>query len=79
MEIIMIGLLALGLLIGGVANVDTPPAPPPTEVVAAEMEAVLASPECAPVCQQCDYCEPTVSSVTGARRANSYCYLCYHR
>ena len=44
MEIVMIGLLALGLLIGGVAGVETPP-PPTTEVVAAEMESVLASPE----------------------------------
>jgi curli biogenesis system outer membrane secretion channel CsgG len=43
MEIIMIGLLALGLLIGGAAGVETPP-PPPTEIVAAEMESLLASP-----------------------------------
>lgn len=43
MEIIMIGLLALGLLIGGAASVEPPP--PTTEVVVADMEAVLASPE----------------------------------
>ena len=43
MEFIMIGLLALGLLLGGASGADTPP-PPPTEIVQ-DMEAVLASPE----------------------------------
>ncbi|HBG00986.1 MAG TPA: curli production assembly protein CsgG [Firmicutes bacterium] len=43
MELIMIGLLALGLLLGGAAGADTPP-PPPAEIVQ-DMEAVLASPE----------------------------------
>jgi curli production assembly/transport component CsgG len=43
MEFVMIGLLALGLLIGGASGRNTPP-PPPVEIVQ-EMEAVLASPE----------------------------------
>ena len=44
MEFIMIGLLALGLLIGGASSKDAPP-PPPTEIVQQDMEAVLAAPE----------------------------------
>ena len=44
MEFIMIGLLALGLLIGGASGKDTHP-PPPTEIVQQDMEAVLAAPE----------------------------------
>lgn len=43
MEFLMIGLLALGLLIGGASGGTTPP-PPPTQVVQ-DMEAVLAAPE----------------------------------
>jgi len=43
MEFLMIGLLAIGLLIGGAAGGETPP-PPVTEVMQ-DMEAVLAAPE----------------------------------
>ena len=43
MEFLLIGLLAIGLLIGGAAGGETPP-PPVTEVMQ-DMEAVLAAPE----------------------------------
>lgn len=44
MEFIMIGILAIGLLLGGMSGADTPPPPTEAEIVQ-NMEAVLASPE----------------------------------